>query len=141
MAIFLDTGVYLGLTHLKDEYHEQSINLLKILKTGKYGQVFTSTFIMAESATIVALRTKKNLQAIQTIRELFVGIRQIAIILRANEDIEREIWHLFKEMNAIKSKKVVSFVDCSIIVICRYYSIEHVLSYDPHFDGFLSRIF
>ena len=140
MAILLDTGFYLGLTHPKDEYHEQSINLLTVLKTGKYGQVFTSNFIMAESATIVALRTKNNLQAIQTIREFFFGTGQIAIMLRLNEDIEREIWPIFQKINTPPSKKVVSFVDCANIVLCRYYSIEHILSYDPHFDGFLSRI-
>jgi predicted nucleic acid-binding protein len=140
VAILLDTGFYLGLTHPKDEYHTQSINLLKVLKTGKYGQVFTSNFIMAESATIVALRTNNNLQAIQTIREFFFGTGQIAIILRLNEDIEREIWALFQKINTPKAKKAVSFVDCSNIILCHYYSLEHILSYDPHFDGFLSRI-
>jgi len=141
MAIFLDTGFYLGLVHPKDDNYDKSQQLLKTLKTGIYGQLYTSNFIMAESATLVATRTGKNIQAMQNIQELFFGSGQIAIILRLNDVVERDAWDIFQKINNKKSDDVVSYVDCTNIALCCYYSIENILSYDSHFDGWITRIF
>ncbi len=141
MAIFLDTGFYIGLVHPKDDNYEKSQQLLRTLKTGVYGQLFTSNFIMAESATLVASRTGNNIRAMHNIRELFLGSGQIAIILRLNADIEKDAWDLFQKINTEKSSEVVSFVDCTNITLCRHYSLENILSFDSHFDGWITRIF
>ena len=37
-------------------------------------------------------------------------------------------------------KKTVSFVDCSNIIFCRERNIEYILSFDSHFDSWISRI-
>lgn len=141
MAIFLDTGFYVGLLHPKDEYYKRSYQILTELKTGIHGQIFTSNLIMSESATLVALRTQKNPRAMQIIQQYFIGNEQIAIILRLNEDLEKDAWTVFQELNSKKTDKVISFVDCTNIALCRHYSIEKILSYDDHFDGWLTRIF
>ena len=141
MAIFLDSGFYIGLTHPKDENYERCKELLQILKTGVHGQLFTSNFIMAESVTLVAVRTRNNAHAIQNIYELFLGVGQLARVLRLNEDNESDAWDLFRKINSPKSSEVVSYVDCTNIILCRSYSIEAILSYDSHFDGWINRIF
>lgn len=141
MAIFLDTGFYLGLLHPKDEYHSTSLKILEELKTGKYGALYTSNLIMSESATLTAVRTKKNPQALKTIEEFFIGSAKIAAIIRVNEDIEKKAWEIFHKVNEDRKNKVISFIDCTNIAICKHYSIEYILSFDNHFNGWLSRIY
>ena len=96
---------------------------------------------MSESATLVAVRTKKHPRAMQIIQDYFLGSEQIAIILRVNEKIELEAWELFQKINKKRSKSVISFVDCTNIAFCHQYSIENILSYDPHFEGWVKRVF
>lgn len=141
MAIFLDTSFYLGLLDPKDEYYLRSLEILKDLKKGIYGIIYTSNLIMAESATFVAIRTNKNLKALKTMEDFFIGSEQIASILRVNEKIENDSWEIFHKINADKKNKVISFVDCTNIIICKNYSIENILSFDNHFDGWVSRIY
>ncbi|MHA1783787.1 MAG: type II toxin-antitoxin system VapC family toxin [Candidatus Helarchaeota archaeon] len=141
MAIFLDTGFYMGLVDPNDKHYNRSLELLKELQTGKYGQIYTSTFVMAESATLIGVRTKKHPKAMKTIQNYFSGSDKIAIILRFNEEHEKDTWETFHKINKTIKPKIVSFVDCANIVLCKHYSIEHILAYDEHFDGWVTRIF
>ncbi|MHA1744696.1 MAG: type II toxin-antitoxin system VapC family toxin [Promethearchaeota archaeon] len=140
MAIFIDTGFFLGLVDPTDSYYNRSEELLKILQTGKYGQIFTSTYIIAETMTLVAVRTKKNGDVMHEISEFFTGNKQIARILRPDDQIENDTVALFLKTNQDPQAKLVSFVDCSNVIFCRKRSIEHILAYDRHFDAWLSRI-
>jgi len=140
MGIFLDTGFYIGLIDPTDSHYKRSIELLIDLKSGKYGQIFTSNFIMAESATIVASTTKNNSIAINEIKKIFTGDERIAIILRANEELEKESWELFQKLNK-KENKVISYVDCTNILFCQKYLLNFILSFDAHYDGWVNRIF
>lgn len=141
MGIFLDTGFYLGLIDPTDQNFNRSLELLKELQTGKFGQIFTSSFVMAESATLVASRTKKNSRAMREIKNLFTGNEQIAIILRANEEIEKDSWEIFQKLNTQIKNQVISYVDCTNISFCRKYLLDNIVSFDPHYDGWLTRIF
>jgi len=141
MAIFLDTGFFLGLVYPSDHYYNRSEELLRILKTGKYGQIFTSTYIIAETLTLVAVRSKNNSIVLKEMDEFFKGDKQIAKILRPDEQIESESLKLLLKVNTNPKKKTVSFVDCSNIIFCRKYSIGNILAYDRHFDAWLTRLF
>ena len=141
MAIFLDTGFFLGLVYPSDPYYKRSEELLKILKTGKYGQIFTSTYIIAETLTLVAVRTKNNSVVLEEIEDFFKGSKQIARILRPDDQIESETLKIFLKINKNPKKKIVSFVDCSNIIFCRKRAIENILAYDRHLDPWLTRVF
>lgn len=131
----------MGLIDPTDDHYKRSLELLKELQTGKFGQIFTSSFVMAESATLVASRTKKNTQAMRAIKNYFIGNEQIAIILRANEEIEIQSWEIFQKLNIRIKDKVVSYVDCTNISFCRKYLLDYILAFDPHYDGWITRIF
>ncbi len=140
MAIFLDTGFYMGLVNPKDHHHSRCNSLLKELIAGQYGQVFTSSFIMLETSTLVAIRTHRNIKALNETHDLFLGQNQLAIILHPNNQIYSQTWDLFLKMNNDQNLKVVSFVDCANIVFCQYRKIDKILAFDHHFDGWLHRI-
>ena len=141
MGIFIDSGFYMGLVNPKDKYFDKSLELLNVLKTGKYGQIYTSNLVMSEASTLVNIRTNKNTIALNAIWKLFNGNEKFSLILRSNEIIERKIWNIFLKVNSQKeTKSPMSYVDCSNIVFCEEHVIDHILSYDQHFDGWLSRI-
>ncbi len=141
MAIFLDSGFYLGLIHGEDKHHGRAREWLQRLKSGFFGQMYTSNFVMAETATIVASRTKGNPLALEKTRQLFAGALQIATIIRANEQDEENAWNLFLKIS--KSKDIltiggiVSFVDCTSIVLCQSRDIEFIATFDGHFKPWL----
>ncbi|NMC07402.1 MAG: type II toxin-antitoxin system VapC family toxin [Candidatus Lokiarchaeota archaeon] len=141
MAIFLDSGFYLGLIHKQDEHHERALGWLQKIRSGSYGQVYTSNLVMAETATIMASRTKGNPLAIERTRQLFAGDLQLGTIIRVNEDDEKNAWDLFtklsKAKDLISAAGLVSFVDCTIIVLCQAHDIAHIASFDGHFKSWL----
>jgi len=141
MAIFLDSGFYLGLLHKQDRHNDRAREWLQKIRSGFFGQVYTSNFVMAEAATIVASRTKGNPLAIEKTRQLFIGELQIATIIRASEDDERIAWDLFLKLSKTKELVseggIVSFVDCTCIILCQAHRIEHIASFDGHFKPWL----
>jgi uncharacterized protein len=143
MGIFLDSGFYLGMIHLKDENHKRAIELLSEMRSGRFGQIYTSNHIMDETATLVAIRTLKNTTAINKIRSYFSGDMQIASILRLEPNEEEAAWNLFEKINRNSKDKseIISFTDCTNIVCCQQYQIEFILSFDDHFDGWITRVF
>jgi predicted nucleic acid-binding protein len=139
MGLFLDTGFYCGLVDHEDEHSGRSLELLKLLKSGRYGQIYTSNYVMAETATLIAIRTNRNPNYLQAVRDLFVGNNVLAILLRANLVEDNEAWKLFVKINSEKkSEKVISYIDCTNIIISQSHNIKNIVSFDPHFDGWLS---
>ncbi|TFH30926.1 MAG: PIN domain-containing protein [Promethearchaeota archaeon] len=141
MAIFLDTGFYLGLIHSKDTNFDRAQELLREIQTGKLGQIYSSRLIMAETGTIVAVRTHKNQKALEKARDLFIGDLQIATILSLTESTEKKAWDIFIEANSEKKSpkrnKILSFVDCSNIILCKEHGIDNILAFDGDFHGWL----
>ncbi|MHA1672466.1 MAG: type II toxin-antitoxin system VapC family toxin [Promethearchaeota archaeon] len=140
MAIFLDSGFYLGLINPKDQFYLRSIELLHDLQSGKFGRIYTSIYVMGETATLVGVRTHNNSIILEGIYNYFSGETQIGLLFRSSKEIEDEAWKLFLKINNDSKKKTVSFVDCSNIIFCRERNIEHILSFDSYFDSWISRI-
>lgn len=141
MAIFLDTGFFLGLVDPNDKFYERSAELLILLKSGKFGQIFTSTYIIAETCTLVSTRTRNNPIALKEISDLLKGDKQIASVLRPDDQFESDAMKLFIKINKNSKKKAISFVDCSNIIFCRNRAIDNILTYDRHFDAWLTRLY
>jgi len=140
VAIFLDTGFYLGLIHSKDKNFIRAQELLIEIQTGKFGQIYSSRLIMAETATIVAVRTHKNPKSLKKARDLFIGDLQIATLLPLTEITEKITWDIFIKTNSTKEsskKKILSFVDSSNIALCKEHEIKNILAFDGDFKGWL----
>ena len=144
MAIFLDTGFFLGLIHAKDANFQRAQELLIDIQTGIYGQIYSSRLVMAETATIVAVRTHQNPKALKKARGLFTGNLQIATILSLTETTEEDTWNIFIKANSTekppKKKKILSFVDCSNVALCKEHGIEKIAAFDGDFKGWLEVI-
>lgn len=140
MGVFLDTGFYVGLVDPTDQNYFRSIKLLEELKSGVFGQIYTSFFVMAESATVVGVRTKKHPLALDTIKSYFLGIDQIASILHFDDSHIEPAWNLYFTVNKNRKSRIISFVDCTNIVLCQFFNVDYILAFETHFDAFLTRI-
>ena len=140
MGIFVDTNFYISLIDPHDFNYDRSLELLKDLKTGKYGRIYTSIYVMAESATLLSVRIKNQAPPYDLMEDLFIGKTQFALMLRSSENDEKEAWILFKKINTNRKLKIISFVDCTNIIFCKKYQCDNILSFDRHFDGIINRI-
>jgi len=143
IAIFLDTGFYLGLCHPKDKHAKNCDKIVKILSQGDHGLLYTSSFIISEATTLVAIRTNSHIKILEFLGKYIWGKERIATILPFDSELERQTWELFKKINTtdLKDKKPMSFVDVSSVILCKHHQIYKIVSFDSHFDRFLERIY
>lgn len=104
--------------------------------------IFTSTFVIAETATLILVRTSNNNKIIDKFHEMFSGSTRFVRLLDVNVAILEDIWTLFIKHNkkATTKKEYISFVDASTVVLCRRHEIDKIASFDGDFDAYLQRI-
>ncbi|MGV9173152.1 MAG: type II toxin-antitoxin system VapC family toxin [Promethearchaeia archaeon] len=143
MAVFLDTGFLIGICHPKDKYADQCKNIFKRLSKGAYGLLYSSSLIVSEASTLLAVRTNNNEMIFGLFEKYLWGEEKILTILPYKQEFETETWALFKKVNTtdLKYEKPMSFVDISSVVLCQHHQINNIVSFDPHFDKFLNRIY
>ncbi len=97
---------------------------------------------MAETATLVAARTNAHPLAIQKVRDLFVGPLQIAPIIRISEPEEMKAWEMYKKLadtGELKTARgIISFVNCTNVVVCEKHGIAYIAAFDDHYQAWLS---
>ncbi|MEX2684875.1 MAG: type II toxin-antitoxin system VapC family toxin [Candidatus Sigynarchaeota archaeon] len=142
LGIFLDTSFFLGLCHPLDPNHKTSVRMFRAMAGGNYGLIFTSTFVIAETATLILIRTSNNNRIIDKFHEMFSGSTRVVRLLDVNVAILEDIWTLFQNHNkkAKTKKQYLSFVDASNVVLCRHNEIDKIASFDGDFDTYLQRI-
>ncbi len=143
IAVFLDSGFLLGLCHPKDKYAKVSEEILKRLSTSDQGLLYISDFIISEVTTLVAVRSGNDIKVLEHLGKLIWGNERIVTVLQSSSEIVLDSWKLFKKVNAIdlKGKGTMSFVDITSVILCKNHQIDSIVSFDPHFDRFLIRIY
>ncbi len=142
MGIFLDSGFFLGLLHRKDSNHDLCKDKFKQISSGEFGLIFTSSFVIAETATILLLRTHNNPATLKAFRALIYGNKKFIRIFESDPHINTLAWDIFLIHNekAKNKRNYLSFVDASNIAICRENGISNILAVDGDFDGYLNRL-
>jgi predicted nucleic acid-binding protein len=142
LAIFLDTGFYLGLIHPKDDNAMRAGEILNELSQGIHGLLYTSNLIIAETTTLTASRTLANPHVLKGLERMIWGENRLAEVLIVTPEIETKAWTLFQKVNMkIKTKKkLMSFVDVTSVILAQLHQIDMIVSFDSHFDQFLTRM-
>ncbi|HUT81228.1 MAG TPA: PIN domain-containing protein [Candidatus Bathyarchaeia archaeon] len=142
MAILLDTGFLTGISHPMDEQYSTSARILGEMSEGKYGLIYTTPLVIAETATLLLIRSRNNRVVVENFYSYLYGEEKFIRILPWNTQIEELTWAMFREINkdTREKKNYVSFVDAANIAYCRQYQIQYIASFDSHFDAFLIRI-
>lgn len=123
--IFVDTSFFKGMSDQNDDFHEESVNILKKLKGGDF-EFITTNYILDETYTLI--RTRCGYQdAIDFHDGLGKGLLNLSL-LRVEVDDEILAWKLFKEQ---WSK--LSFTDCTSFAVMKRLELKDVATFDQHF--------
>lgn len=142
-GVFLDTGFFVALANASDRDHEEMVSLSDRVRSGEFGQPYTSDFVFDEAVTTALVRTGRMSKAIE-IGRLILGyekekISPLAKLLRVDEGAFSKAWENFTSPKF--KEKQLSFTDHTIVAQMKELGIETLASMDSGFDGLVSRIF
>jgi predicted nucleic acid-binding protein len=121
LAVFIDTGFFLSITHPKDSNASRGGEILEEIGKKVYGILFTSDLVIAELMSLGWIRTRGDRKFIA--------------------DLESRLWGFTKYNQDVTDKAdFISFVDVTSIVLCKKLRVDTILSFDDHFDRFLTRV-
>lgn len=134
MAVFIDTGVFVAANNKSDKNHVRATELMKQALEGRFGEIFTSDYVIDESITTALARTRDHRIAISTGSFIIESPRIQKIY--ANESDFETAWAKFQKLG----KKSMSFTDCISLSHIDKRKIERIMSFDSEFDGLVPRI-
>jgi len=130
MNYFLDTSYLAALTHKRDQYHEQAVNVSKALK--KPVRLITTSAVLMEFGNILS-RLHLRCKAFNYIH-LLKNDRNTEIVF-----ISEELFASGLAMFGKYHDKEWGLVDCLSFLVMREMKITHALISDEHFEqaGFI----
>ena len=134
MAVFIDTGVFVAANNKSDRNHARATQLMMQALEGKFGEIFTSDYVIDESITTALARTRDHRIAISTGSFIIESPRIQKIYTNENEF--ETAWGKFQKLG----KKPISFTDCVSLSHIEKKKIERIMSFDSGFDGLVARI-
>jgi len=138
MGVILDTGFFFALKIKKDKNHENSKIILKKLLNKIYRPIITTDLVVNETYSLVNIRTKNNKSAIEKFNDLFWGKERFFDIIKIDINEYRYIANIMNKYST--QKRILSFVDASLIYIGKKFKYNLIISFDEHFDGIFQRI-
>ncbi len=139
MGIVLDTSFLYALVIEKDKNHEGAQMILKNSEWEKFGPVVTIGLVVNETFTLMNMRTKGNIIAIELLNDIFYGEKNFFSIIYLNEEDFKSSVNIMKKYS--KKERILSFVDAALIYLAKRLRYENIISFDSHFNGILTRIF
>lgn len=127
--------------NIKDENHVKALSLIERIVKGEYGSVYTSDYIIDETLTVILTRTKNLMNAVKAGSFIIGELEDIPLyinLLRVSKKFFDQAWNLFKKN---QYEKNMSFTDYTSIILINNYSLNHIASFDYHYEGIISRIF
>jgi predicted nucleic acid-binding protein len=132
--VFIDTSVFVAANNKSDKNHARAIELMKQALEGKFGETFTSDYVIDESITTALARTRDHRIAIST-GTFIIESPRIQKIYTNSSDFETA-WAKFQKLG----RKPMSFTDCVSLSHIDKRKIERIMSFDSDFDGLVTRI-
>jgi len=137
MSIFVDTGLFVAFENSADPRHEAARRLLRAVASGRFGNAFTSDFIMDEAVTLALARTRRTEIAVN-VGSLILGtgpLGRIAGLAYVSPRVFLRSWSRFGRLAA----RGLSFTDCTSLELMRTMGIAEIASFDGDFDGLAVR--
>jgi len=140
VSAFVDTGVLVAFSNIKDKNHAKAVELLQRAEQGEYGSVFSSDYVFDETVTLALMRTKNPTIALGA-GELLLGnpakdIPGLVELLHVDDETFSNSWELFKRY----ASRMLSFTDCTTVAMMKRSKIDALLSFDSSFDGIVNRV-
>ncbi|WP_254533497.1 type II toxin-antitoxin system VapC family toxin [Natrinema gelatinilyticum] len=124
IPLFIDTGGFYAAYVEDDANHARASAVFDAIRTGEYGPIFTSRYVLAELATVILYR-KSHHHAVSILEEI-----------RASETINvvpvtDGMFNAAHERFVDYDDQEIAFFDHLGGALAREYEIEHVFTFDP----------
>jgi predicted nucleic acid-binding protein len=142
MAAFLDTGFFLSIAHPKDTNATRGTEILDEICKKMFGILFTSDMVIAEVMSLGWIRTRGDRKYMADLESLIWGESRLSKVIFVDAAILEESHGCFSKYNLDVADKAnfISFVDVTSIVLCKKLRVDTIISFDDHFDRFLTRV-
>ncbi|RQG95017.1 type II toxin-antitoxin system VapC family toxin [Natrarchaeobius oligotrophus] len=138
MSVFIDTGVFFAQHDTAASRHEAATVAMQRVLAGRFGQPYTSDYIVDEAMTLTRRRTNSYEDA-QKIGRRILGRGSYPDRIDLMP-ITVELFEETLETFDTYSDHALSFTDASTITAVEQNDIDAVLSFDGDFDGIVERI-
>ncbi|NMC06853.1 MAG: type II toxin-antitoxin system VapC family toxin [Candidatus Lokiarchaeota archaeon] len=142
MAAFLDTGFFLSIAHPKDPNAARGGEILEEIGKKTFGILFTSDMVITEVMSLGWIRTRGDRKYMADLESLVWGESRLPKVVFIDAAILEESRVCFSKYNQDVTDKAnfISFVDVTSIVLCKKLRVDTIISFDDHFDRFLTRV-
>lgn len=138
MKILLDSGFLFALEIKNDKFHPRAKELSKEVNWD-LNEYYTTSLVVNETYTLMNARTRGNSEAIKNLAHVFWSNDCFFKINYLNKNEYKQISEIMYKY--ISPKKVISFVDASLIDLKNKLQCNSIISFDDHFDGIIDRIY
>ena len=137
MTIIIDSNFLFSLKAEKDKYSERASEIL--LGLNEKELFLTNYLVLNETLTLAITRSRANKSFIDKIQELIWGQENFFQIIQLTPRDYKEVFEVLQKYTT--PKKLLSFVDASLIFLNKKVNASAILSFDSHFDGIISRLY
>jgi len=139
MTIIIDSNYLFALKSKKDKNHQRSLKLIKEVKENYNKPIITNYLVINELFTLVNSRFKGNPHYLDQYYSLIWGEDNFFNIIKLISEQHQNCYELLKKYTT--SKRILSFVDASLIFLFQKLNASVLLSFDDHFDNIITRLF
>lgn len=136
MTIIIDSNFLYALKAKNDKYSERASQILLGLNEKEI--FLTNYLVLNETLTLAITRSRANKSFIDKIYELIWGQENFFQIIQLTPHDYKEVFEVLQKYTT--PKKLLSFVDASLIFLNKKVNARAILSFDSHFDGIISRL-
>lgn len=127
---FLDANFIISIFREIEKHHELSVKTCSELL--KNHECYINNSVLNEIITVLMMRTKN----MELTTKAYYFMKDNLIILDESEinNFNDNVFEIFKKYNSKTFK--VSFIDCSIVLVSKYYGLDYIVTYDKNFKLF-----
>lgn len=138
MTIIIDSNYLFALKSKNDKNHQRALELFKELKEDYKKPFITNNLVINEIFTLTNSRYKGNIHYLDEYFKLIWGNDNFFKIVQLLQEQYKEIFDTLRKYTA--PKRLLSFVDASLIFLYKKFNADALISFDNHFDGIISRL-
>ena len=136
--IVVDTNFLFALKAEKDKNRARAIEIFKDINNKKE-EVITDFLVISELLTLAISRTSGDKSFLNKIHNIIWGAERFLKIYSFSPDEYKKIYEILIKYCA--PKRLLSFVDASLIYLYENKNADYILSFDSHFDHIANRLF
>lgn len=121
--IFIDANIFLAHDNMNDVHHQRAIKIWQDLESGRYGEYFTSDYVLNEIVGVTLRKLGKE-RAVTLGTHVFNSM----LVINIDDHLLRKAWMIFSQ-----TKLSLSLVDCTNLAVLDMVKAKSLATFDKEF--------